>query len=324
MPTFPTADAVLRAARSTVGTTEKPAGTNRTPFGKAYGLDGYAWCGMWVWWCFREAGVDLRRAGIRNPAYTPTFFQDALKAGWKLVPDGDVRPGDVIFFDFAEPFNTHGIQHVGIATARPRAGRVATIEGNTSSGRRGSQDNGDGVYARERGVDVIVAALRPPYALAKAAPRTGRAKAARVGAGTAAVAGAAAVVQAAVGHGPGQPVVPAPRTTPTTAPSATTRPPVPIHVVPAPRNPAPTAVPRPPRRARPAGTIHRVLRYGMRSDDVRALQRRLGITPTGYFGRVTLRAVLAAQGGAHLRRDGLVGRDTCRALGLAWAPRGTR
>ena len=45
-----TAEKVLAVARGELGNTESPAGSNRTKYGKWFGLDGYAWCMMFVMW----------------------------------------------------------------------------------------------------------------------------------------------------------------------------------------------------------------------------------------------------------------------------------
>ena len=49
-----TAEKVLAVARGELGNTESPAGSNRTKYGKWFGLDGYAWCMMFVMWCFSQ------------------------------------------------------------------------------------------------------------------------------------------------------------------------------------------------------------------------------------------------------------------------------
>jgi hypothetical protein len=163
MTAYPSARQVLGAALSQVGVTESPAGSNLTPYGKAYGWNGVAWCGIFVWWAFAHAGIDLRKGGVLNPQFTPWFFEEAKKAGWVVEPDASIRAGDVLFFDFEPPFNTAGIQHVGLATETPSGGYVKTVEGNTSSGSVGSQDNGGGVFRRTRSLDWVVAVVRPPY-----------------------------------------------------------------------------------------------------------------------------------------------------------------
>lgn len=324
-PRFPTVEAVLRVARSQVGTTEHPAGSNETPYGAAYRMNGVAWCGIFQWWIFKHAagGVDLHDAGIRDPQYTPSFFQEAARAGWPVVHGDAIRPGDVLFFDFKAPFNTSGIQHVAIAAGRPAGGYVRTIEGNTSSGSEGSQDNGGGVFERSRSLSVIVAAVRPPYSPAKAA-KTPRKKT-RIAVAAVAVTGAAGAVGTAVAHPPTHHgVTPSPAPTHALpsqrpAPTSTTTPRV--TVVPSQRA-KPTHVPRPPRRRAPADrqVIVGPLRYGSTGDAVRTLQRHLGLHADGVFGRRTLRKVRAAQAAADIAADGVVGPVTARALGLAYGP----
>lgn len=319
---FPTAAAVLRAARSQVGVTENPPGSNHTIYGDEYGQPRTYWCGHFVWWCFNQAGVDLRRIGIPHPQFTPSFFTEAAKAGWVRPADTAIQAGDVLFFDFRPPYTTSGIQHVGIATGPPRRGIVPTIEGNTTSGPGGPQDNGGGVFERHRGLDVIVAVVRAPYAgtptRAAAKPATSsKARTARNAAAAVAVAGAVATVGNAAVTGPTAPTakaVPSPAAAAPARPSA--RP-----------TPSPTATPhRTPRRAVPAprrpvqGVIVGPLRSGSTGESVKVLQRHLGLNPTGYFGRATLRKVRAAQAAADIPQDGVVGPTTTRAMGLPYVP----
>ena len=54
-----TADKLLSIAAGELGTVEAPAGSNRTKYGKWYGLDGEPWCMMFVQWCFAQAGMPL-------------------------------------------------------------------------------------------------------------------------------------------------------------------------------------------------------------------------------------------------------------------------
>ena len=50
---------LLRIARGELGNTESPAGSNRTKYGKWFGLDGNPWCLMFIMWVFYQAGVKL-------------------------------------------------------------------------------------------------------------------------------------------------------------------------------------------------------------------------------------------------------------------------
>jgi CHAP domain len=139
---------ILATARSQLGTVEHPAGSNRTPYGAAYGGDGQAWCAKFVWWVFRQS---VASGLIPKAAYTPTFAQWFRDHGrWGSTP----RPGAVVFFDFPGD-GINRISHVGLVEAVNRDGTITTIEGNTSSGRGGSQRDGDGVWRRTRRTGIV-------------------------------------------------------------------------------------------------------------------------------------------------------------------------
>ncbi len=136
----------LAEALRHVGVRESPPGSNRTMFGRWYGVDGVPWCAIFVSYCFDlGAGVVLcrgwRGAGVgpRGVAYVPTL------AAWLRATNRAVevpRPGDLAVFDWDGGLP----DHVGIVL-RPERGRVRTVEGNTAVG-----DDSDGgeVMRRER------------------------------------------------------------------------------------------------------------------------------------------------------------------------------
>jgi CHAP domain len=132
-----TAADVLATARSQLGTVERPPGSNRTPYGAAYGRDGEAWCAKFVWWVFRQSRGS---ALIPKTAFTPTLAQWFRDHGqWGTKP----RPGALVFFDFPND-GLRRISHVALVEAVHPDGTIQTIEGNTSRGVRGSQRDGDG------------------------------------------------------------------------------------------------------------------------------------------------------------------------------------
>lgn len=148
-----TAEKVLTVAREELGNTENPAGSNRTKYGKWFGLDGNPWCMMFVMWCFSQAGA----LGLlpKRTASCGDLMRSAKAAGCWVTED--YRPGDVVIYDFPGGAAT---DHTGIIESVTASGVVA-IEGNTSQA--GSQSNGGQVCRKSRKYNVIVGAVRPRF-----------------------------------------------------------------------------------------------------------------------------------------------------------------
>ena len=148
-----TAKEILAVARRELGYTESPAGSNRTKYGKWFGLDGQPWCMMFVQWCFRQAGgQDLL------PALTAScgaLMRAAQAKGCWVT--GGYQPGDVVIYDF--PGNNVKTDHCGIVEQLSGGGIIA-IEGNTGSG---NDADGGQVQRRVRSNKVILGAFRPDY-----------------------------------------------------------------------------------------------------------------------------------------------------------------
>lgn len=135
-------DKLLLVARAEVGYTEAPANSNRTKYGKWFGLDGLPWCGMFVSWCFAQAGVPLPNIGYtKGFAGCQTAALWFRKNGWVVK---DPKPGDIVLFDW----NGDGrFDHTGIVERAVVASAIGTIEGNTSAT---NQSNGGQVQQRTR------------------------------------------------------------------------------------------------------------------------------------------------------------------------------
>ena len=147
-----TAKRVLDIARAELGYTETPAGSNRTKYGKWFGLDGQPWCMMFVQWVFAQAGAtDLL------PALTASCgaLMRAGKAAGRWVT-GNYQPGDVVIYDFPGGAAT---DHCGIVVTALTTG-VRAIEGNTAVG---DDSNGGAVMERTRPLSQVVGAVRPDY-----------------------------------------------------------------------------------------------------------------------------------------------------------------
>lgn len=150
-----TARQILDVAARDLGYTESPPGSNSTKYGRWYGLDNQPWCMMAVqYWFMRAGSSDL----IPRTASCTELMQAARRLR-QWVTSG-FQPGDVVLFDFSGKKKI--TQHVGLVE-RVEGGYAATIEGNTSSGVSGSQDNGGGVFRRKRSLAYITGAFRPRY-----------------------------------------------------------------------------------------------------------------------------------------------------------------
>lgn len=153
-----TAEKLLALARAELGAVEYPPNSNRIKYNTAYygrevsGSE-YAWCAVFLWWIFREAGASRLYYGGQKTAYCPTLMSYHLSRAQGVE---DYRPGDIIFFNFNGKRNA---QHVGICESWDGQ-TVTTIDGNTGTG---SETNGGAVMRRKRDRRYIVGAYRPDY-----------------------------------------------------------------------------------------------------------------------------------------------------------------
>lgn len=144
VPTIKKADSallvkVVEKARSQIGETEKPPGSNGGGMVKEYlravGLsEGFPWCAAFLYWCFREveggstrciktAGVLDHWARASQGGIRRIGFQEA-RANPSLV-----RPGLIFIMDTGP---AGGAGHTGIVE-RIEGGTLVTIEGNTNA-----------------------------------------------------------------------------------------------------------------------------------------------------------------------------------------------
>jgi hypothetical protein len=139
----------LAEARRWLGTREDPPGSNRTPFGVWFGLDGVPWCNIFVSYCFAVGAGTTIAAGFhgagcsrRGCAYVPTTEAWLRAVGLWLgrVPP---RPGDLAIYNW----NGGLPDHIGIVERIAAGGAFVAIEGNTAVG---NDANGGEVMRRRR------------------------------------------------------------------------------------------------------------------------------------------------------------------------------
>ena len=161
---------VLEVARADLGYTESPANSNMTKYGEWYGMNGQPWCVIFLCWLFNQAGERMAFFGGGKTASCSVLLRWYREQGL-TVPVSEVRAGDIVLLNFhgkSEPEHCglvvdvfHMIQpgpdHEGIIDY------IRTIEGNTTSKKDGSQDNGGCVAMKQRFEKNIVAVCRPQY-----------------------------------------------------------------------------------------------------------------------------------------------------------------
>lgn len=133
---------IVEIATNQIGNGEVPLNSNKTKYGKWFGLDGVAWCGIFVSWCYAMAGKPLGKIGFtKGFAGCQTAVAHFKKTN--QITNNPVE-GDIVFFDW----NGDGrFDHVGIFVKWNNNGTFETIEGNTSLT---NQSNGGLVMARTR------------------------------------------------------------------------------------------------------------------------------------------------------------------------------
>lgn len=155
---------VIETARADLGYTENPPGSNLTKYGEAYGMNGVPWCveALWLW--FNEAGERMAFFGGGKTASCSMLLRWYREQGL-TVPVEDVQVGDIALLNFngkGTPDHCGLVEDVGW-TSPESDGWVWTIEGNTTPGMEGSQDNGGSVALKTRLRSQIVAVCRPQY-----------------------------------------------------------------------------------------------------------------------------------------------------------------
>ena len=136
----------LKVAQGELGNTESPAGSNRTKYGKWMKLDGQPWCMSFVQWCFAMAGYPLPYKTGSCSALLSWYRKNKPEC---IVTTPKAR--DIVIYNFG---------HTGILES-VAAGTVTVVEGNTSAGAAGSQNNGGGVFTRTRSRTLVQAFIRP-------------------------------------------------------------------------------------------------------------------------------------------------------------------
>lgn len=112
--------AIVRVARSQLGVTESPPGSNCMRYGPCE-----EWCALFVAWVWQHAGI--RMAGGTAPyAYSGSFYGWVKEHGGRVLPPGATpSPGDAVLYGWGPTES----EHVGIVES-VLGGEITTIDGN--------------------------------------------------------------------------------------------------------------------------------------------------------------------------------------------------
>jgi len=155
---------VIATARSQIGYSESPRGSNRTKYGIWYSMNGVPWCAIFQSWCFALAGSPLPRiSSTKGFSYVPDVQAYAKRTGtWKTR---NPKRGDLVLFSFGG----RRADHVGLVQGVLPDGRIHTVEGNTNAG--GSRTGGSVAEAyRRSGIIGYVSVNSGPSASAPTNP----------------------------------------------------------------------------------------------------------------------------------------------------------
>ena len=143
-----TAARMIRVAKDEIGVVEVPE--NKVKYNNNNGLP---WCGYFIDWCAKHAGVK------KLPSQISTIQGVNKMKEFGCWVDGSPAPGDLVYMGWGAK---NAIEHIGLVVGIIDKNTVLTIEGNTSGS--GSQANGGMVMVKERTIGKeIIGFARPKY-----------------------------------------------------------------------------------------------------------------------------------------------------------------
>ena len=142
-----TAARMIRVAKDEIGVVEVPE--NKVKYNNNNGL---AWCGYFIDWCAKHAGVK------KLPSQISTIQGANKMKEFGCWVDGEPALGDLVYMGWGAK---NAIEHIGLVVGIIDKKTVLTIEGNTSDK---SQANGGMVMVKERTIGKeIIGFARPKY-----------------------------------------------------------------------------------------------------------------------------------------------------------------
>lgn len=142
-----TAARMIRVARDEIGVVETPV--NKVKYNNDNGL---AWCGYFIDWCAKRAGIK------KLPSQISTIQGAHKMREFGCWVNGSPALGDLVYMGWGEKGH---IEHIGLVVGIIDKKQVLTIEGNTSNT---NQANGGEVMVKVRTIGKeIIGFARPKY-----------------------------------------------------------------------------------------------------------------------------------------------------------------
>ena len=147
---------LLIKAKSQIGITENPSGSNKVKYNTAYygkEVSGpeYPWCCAFIWWLFNECKASPLYYGGKKTASCTTLMNYYKKHGqFSKTP----QVGCLVFYNWGKGTTA---KHIGIVT-EVGSGYIKAIEGNTAVG---NDSNGGKVMERTRYANQILGYAHP-------------------------------------------------------------------------------------------------------------------------------------------------------------------
>ena len=156
-----TAQELVKISYDRIGVKENPPNSNSVDandwfYGRRVQGPAYPWCCTSICYRFHLANADNL---VKHTASCSDMY-NWFKAKGRIYSTPKV--GDLVFFKFDKTLSCIA-QHIGLVVEVLSNGKIKSIEGNTSSGNSGSQDNGGMVALRTRSASQIVGYGRPAY-----------------------------------------------------------------------------------------------------------------------------------------------------------------
>lgn len=146
---------IIDTAASQNGVKESPPNSNKTIYGKWYGLDGVKWCCIFVSWVYDHAGHHLEAIDSPNGYQSCQSGYNFWKRNNRIVKEP--QPADIVLYDWT---GNGTCDHTGIFVKWLDTAKTVfqAWEGNTAVG---NDSDGGQVMLRERKRSLVKAFITP-------------------------------------------------------------------------------------------------------------------------------------------------------------------